>query len=217
MTDPQLFSMGHHRLPAVLRVPQYPKGLVVFAHGSGSGHRSPRNNQVAESLTAVGFAILLFDLLTFEEERDRTNVFDIGLLSDRLVAAMIEIGLNPGLARLPIGLFGASTGGGAALRAASQRPDLVRAVVSRGGRPDLAGREALESVACPTLLILGANDRHVIELNRAAASLLHCPHEIVLVPGAGHLFEEPGAMMQVIGHAIRWFETYLPAKQETVV
>lgn len=214
--DPRFFRMGPRRLPAVLRVPQDPDGLVVFAHGSGSGHRSPRNNQVAESLAAAGFATLLFDLLTVEEERDRRNVFDIGLLSHRLMEAMIEIGMDSRVAGLPIGLFGASTGGGAALRAASQRPDLVRAVVSRGGRPDLAGVDALEKVACPTLLIVGANDGHVIELNRDAASLLRCPHEIVIVPGAGHLFEEPGAMMQVIGHAIRWFGTYLPTEQETI-
>ena len=158
----------------------------------------------------------MFDLLTVEEEQDRRNVFDIALLSHRLVEAMIEIGRNARLSPLPIGLFGASTGGGAALHAASRRPDLVRAVVSRGGRPDLAGVDALEKVACPTLLIVGENDRQVIALNRTAASLLRCPHEIVIIPGAGHLFEESGTMMQVIDHASRWFRTHLLAQHRTM-
>ena len=208
--------MGPHELPAVLRLPERPAGLVIFAHGSGSGHRSPRNNKVAEALTGAGFATLLFDLLTFEEERDRANVFDIGLLAKRLIDAVLQVDRIPELSRLPIGLFGASTGGGAALRAASQRPDLISAVVSRGGRPDLAGSDALARVESPTMLIVGELDRDVIELNRAAARVLECPHTIVIIPGASHLFEEAGAMTLVIEHAVRWFKTYLPSQRKMI-
>lgn len=206
---PQLFALGPHRLPAVLRVPKAPSGVVVFAHGSGSGHRSPRNNQVAEALTEAGFATLLFDLLTTSEEHDRAKVFDIGLLAGRLVDAIERLAGMASLRHLPVGLFGASTGAGAALLAAARRPELVSAVVSRGGRPDLAGPEALPMVRAPTQLIVGGADVRVIELNEAAASLLRCVHEIVIVPGAGHLFEEPGALAQVVDHARRWFGIHL--------
>lgn len=212
--EPQFFNLGPRELPAVLRVPDTSSGLIVFAHGSGSSHRSPRNNQVAQALTDAGFTTLLFDLLTASEERDRANVFDIELLASRLVEAVVEIGKDPRFANLKIGLFGASTGAGAALRAASIRPDLVSAVVSRGGRPDLAGPDVLRKVRAPTQLIIGGADEQVIELNRAAAQFLSCPHEIVIVPRAGHLFEEPGTLAQVVEHAEEWFRKYLGKSSE---
>lgn len=201
--------LGLHRLPGILRFPDKPLGLVVFVHGSGSSHRSPRNNQVAQSLTESGFATLLFDLLTAAEESDRSNVFDIGLLASRLLEVVDIAGRMTDLAGLPVGLFGASTGGGAALLAASRRPDVIRAVVSRGGRPDLAGPAALRGVQAPTLLIVGGLDHQVIDLNRAAAAQLRCPHEIAIVPGAGHLFEEPGALAHVVELTDRWFHDHL--------
>ncbi len=211
MRSPRHFALGPHRLPAVLRIANTRRGLIVFAHGSGSGHRSPRNNQVAEALCEAGFATLLFDLLTMREEQDRRNVFDIDLLAARLIEAVRSLADDPELADLPVGLFGASTGAAAALLAASRHPELIAAVVSRGGRPDLAGSIALASVRAPTLLIVGSVDYQVIELNRAAAALFHCPHELRIVPGAGHLFEEPGALAQVIDHARDWFTHYLVA------
>ncbi|RVQ69597.1 alpha/beta hydrolase [Croceicoccus ponticola] len=211
--SPRFFGLGPLNLPAVLRMPDEPRGLIVFAHGSGSGHRSPRNNQVAEALTESGFATLLFDLLTVPEERDRSNVFDIQLLATRLIDAVVRLGAKPELSGLPIGLFGASTGAGAALLAAAVRPDLIDAVVSRGGRPDLAGPDALQKVRAPTQLIVGSVDYQVIELNRAAANMMNCPHEIVIIPGAGHLFEEPGALAQVIQAATRWFSDHLGASK----
>ncbi len=209
MEYPRYFALGPHELPAVLRIPERPIGLVVFAHGSGSSHRSPRNNQVAQALGEAGFATLLFDLLSVSEERDRSNVFDIDLLAARLIEAIEHAKALPELAKLPIGLFGASTGAGAALRAASRRPDLVSAVVSRGGRPDLAGKTALQALRAPALLIVGGADHQVIDLNRASAALMRCPHEIVIVAGAGHLFEEPGSLAQVVEHATRWFHEHL--------
>lgn len=209
MDQPRYFSLGPRELPAVLRIPQAASGLVIFVHGSGSSHRSPRNNQVAEALGEAGFATLLFDLLTVVEELDRRNVFDIDLLAARLVEVIEEAMVMPGLAGLPIGLFGASTGAGAAIVAASKKPDLVRAVVSRGGRPDLAGQAALRKLRTPTLLIVGGADHQVIELNHAAAALMDCPHRIQIVATAGHLFEEPGTLAQVVEHATRWFDEYL--------
>ncbi len=214
--EPRFFTLGPNNLPAILRVPDAPKGLVVFAHGSGSGHRSPRNNQVADALSAGGFATLLFDLLTVSEERDRRNVFDIELLATRLIDAIERVTREQSLAGLPVGLFGASTGGGAAIRAASRRPDLVGAVVSRGGRPDLAGGDALRGLRAPTQLIVGGADHQVIELNRDAAEQMRCLHEIVIVPGAGHLFEEPGTLAQVVDHAKRWFTQNLVNPARTV-
>jgi putative phosphoribosyl transferase len=194
----------------LMRVPQA-GGIVVFAHGSGSSRHSPRNKRVAEHLQRAGFATLLLDLLTTHEEqldlRSRELRFDIGLLGRRLVGAIDWLAARFGT-ELPIGLFGASTGAAAALVAAVARADRVAAVVSRGGRPDLAG-PALERLTAPTLLIVGALDPQVLELNRRAAERLTCPHRLAVVPGAGHLFEEPGALDEVAGLAGAWFNTHL--------
>jgi pimeloyl-ACP methyl ester carboxylesterase len=195
-------------LAGTLRLPREAQGLVVFAHGSGSSRFSPRNVAVAEALNAAGFATLLFDLLTPGEEADRRNVFDIPLLADRLIDAVRWIDRDARLSPLPLGLFGASTGAGAALVAAAQLGDRVGAVVSRGGRPDLAG-EALEAVRSPTLLIVGGNDDVVVELNEAALARLDAPKALRIVPGATHLFPEPGALEAVIRHAADWFSLYL--------
>jgi putative phosphoribosyl transferase len=198
-----------------LALPPEPRGVVVFAHGSGSSRRSPRNRQVAERLQAEGLGTLLLDLLTpREEERDLIDArhrFDIGLLARRLVDAIDWSGAQPDLARLPLGLFGASTGAAAALVAAAERPARVAAVVSRGGRPDLAG-EALRRVTAPVLLIVGGDDRPVIPLNRAAREWLPGPSELRLVPGATHLFEEPGALDQVAAMAGEWFVRHLAGR-----
>lgn len=163
-------------------------------------------------MSESGFATLLFDLLTMDEESNRQNVFDIALLASRLVDTIAWAEMEPVLGSLPVGLFGASTGAGAALVAAAHMPDRVLAVVSRGGRPDLAGPGPLGMVRSPTMLIVGAADHHVIELNRAAAQLLRCEKEIVIVPGAGHLFEEPGALADVVRHSLRWFSRHLARK-----
>ncbi|MDO9525573.1 MAG: dienelactone hydrolase family protein, partial [Gemmobacter sp.] len=179
-----------------------------FAHGSGSSRNSPRNRQVAGALQAAGLATLLFDLLTPEEAADRANVFCIPLLADRVCAALRWIGHQPGLAGLPVGLFGASTGAAAALVAAAQMPDVALAVVSRGGRPDLAG-PALAEVRAPTLLVVGGEDHQVIDLNRAALASLTCTKALQIVPGATHLFEEPGTLDQVVALAQTWFSMHL--------
>jgi putative phosphoribosyl transferase len=196
------------RLAGDLRLPEPAAGLVVFAHGSGSSRLSPRNRQVAEALNESGLATLLFDLLTPEEELDRANVFDIELLAERLFAVTEWARAEAGLGELPIGYFGASTGAAAALRAAARLGGEIRAVVSRGGRPDLAA-ESLEAVASPTLLIVGGADWQVLELNEAAARSLRCEHEVAVVPGATHLFEEPGALERVAELAANWFSRYL--------
>jgi putative phosphoribosyl transferase len=198
------------RLAGDLRLPEPAAGLVIFAHGSGSSRLSPRNRQVAESLNESGFATLLFDLLTPEEELDRANVFDIGLLAARLLAVTEWVQAEADLGDLSIGYFGASTGAAAALRAAARLGAEIRAVVSRGGRPDLAA-ESLEAVASPTLLIVGGADRQVLELNEGAAKLLRCEHEVAVVPGATHLFEEPGALERVAELAADWFSRQLGA------
>jgi len=189
-----------------LGVPQDPHGLVLFAHGSGSGRHSSRNNEVARALREVGIATLLLDLLTVEEEQERANVFDIRLLASRLIKATEWAQRQPETGNLPIGYFGASTGAAAALVATAIRGREVAAVVSRGGRPDLAG-DALARVATPTLLIVGGLDTTVIDLNRQAKVRIAAPCEIVIVPGAGHLFEEPGTLDQVIDYSQRWFLT----------
>lgn len=207
--DLRFFGLGPRRLPSILRLPARPHGLVIFAHGSDSSHRSPRNNAVAERLSDAGFATLLTDLLTPSEARNRANVFDIALLAERVMDAVEQMKAQEPLADLPIGLFGASTGAGAALRAAADCPVRIDAVVSRGGRPDLAGADALARVICPVQLIVGANDPEVIALNRSAAGLLGGPRELVIVPGAGHLFEEPRAMDIVTAYARTWFAHYL--------
>lgn len=200
-------------LAGSLTLPPRPVGLVLFAHGSGSGRHSPRNVMVAESLHAVGLGTLLFDLLTPDESQDRSNVFNIALLGHRLLTASTWLGRHEGCADLPLGYFGASTGGGAALWAAGAPGSTVGAVVSRGGRPDLAG-DRLSTVHCPTLLIVGGADREVLMLNRTAATRLGCRHHLAVVPGAGHLFEEPGALEGVAQLAGRWFLEYLPSPEE---
>lgn len=195
-------------LKGLLGIPDDPLGVVIFAHGSGSGRLSPRNNHVAAGLRDQRLATLLIDLLTPMEEQDRTNVFDIPLLASRLAGAVDWIATLPALSPLPAGFFGASTGGGAALFAAARIDGRISAVVSRGGRPDLAGPGALAHVHAPTLLIVGSRDAPVIELNRSAMRHMRCETELVVVPGATHLFEEPGTIEQVIAHAARWFVTH---------
>jgi len=188
--------------------PEPAGGLVVFAHGSGSSRHSPRNRQVARALNERGLATLLLDLLTVEEELDRANVFDIELLSQRLVVATRWVRREPRTAKLPIGYFGASTGAGAALAAAAELAEDVSAIVSRGGRPDLAAAR-LPEVRAPVLLIVGGHDEIVLELNREARRLLGGPSELAVVPGATHLFEEPGALDEVSRLAGDWFERHL--------
>jgi len=201
-------EIGSLRLPGTLDVPASASALVVFAHGSGSSRFSPRNRAVAAALNRQDIATLLFDLLTPEEEQDRANVFDIPLLAERLIEAVRWIDEQPELARLPLGLFGASTGAAAALVAAARLGSRVGAVVSRGGRPDLAGG-ALPEVTAPTLLIVGGHDEVVIELNEQAYDRLKVLKALEIVPGATHLFPEPGAMEAVIELAIGWFKMHL--------
>ncbi|WP_435111686.1 dienelactone hydrolase family protein [Nocardiopsis synnemataformans] len=183
--------------------------VVAFAHGSGSSRHSPRNQAVAEELNRIGVATLLLDLLTPEEERADSATgrqrFDIDLLTRRLTGTVDWLAAHEDTAGTPIGLFGASTGAAAALRTAAERPDLVAAVVSRGGRPDLAGTEALQVVRAPTLLIVGGADTEVLRLNEDAADRLSAPHRIHVVPRATHLFEEPGALEEVADAASGWF------------
>jgi putative phosphoribosyl transferase len=204
----ELAISGTPPLSAILGIPAGAKGIVIFAHGSGSGRLSPRNNYFAQRLCEAGLATLLLDLLSPEEEADRRNVFDIGLLASRLRRAADWSASQPETAKLPVCYFGASTGGGAALRAAAGDPRIV-AAVSRGGRPDLAGAEALARVTAPTLLIVGERDGVVIELNAAAQAAMRCMCEMVIVPGAGHLFEEPGTLDQVVDHTKDWFLKHL--------
>lgn len=199
-----------------LRLPPNATGLVIFAHGSGSSRFSRRNRMVAEALEASGFATLLLDLLTRAEdaidERTAEYRFDIERLGHRVVAAIDWAGSYPGLADLPIACFGASTGAAAALIAAAARPQRVQAVISRGGRPDLAG-DALPRVTVPTLLIVGGDDTEVIELNRGAMRRMHAPVHLDIVPGATHLFEEPGALEQVWRLAAAWCARHLGSER----
>ncbi|MDJ0630182.1 MAG: dienelactone hydrolase family protein [Rhodobacter sp.] len=197
-------------LPGDLTLPNDPVGLVIFAHGSGSSRLSPRNTMVARSLAERGFATLLFDLLTEAEAMDRRNVFDIPLLADRVVDAVGWAKSDPRVKRLPVGLFGASTGAAAALVAAAQVPGDVAAVVSRGGRPDLADT-ALPQVQAATRLVVGGADHGVIELNEAAYQRLTCETRLDIVPGATHLFEEPGALEAVVDLAAAWFRDHFAA------
>jgi putative phosphoribosyl transferase len=195
-----------------LQIPAGARGVVLFAHGSGSSRLSPRNRAVAGDLNKRGFATLLLDLLTEAEANDRRNVFDIPLLAGRLEQAAAWIDLHPTLGRLPLGLFGASTGAAAALQAAANLGERACAVVSRGGRPDLAGEATLSLVTAPTLLIVGGEDGVVIDLNRAALAELSCPKAMTIVPNAGHLFEEPGTLEEVMRLAGDWFERSLTAR-----
>jgi putative phosphoribosyl transferase len=195
-------------LAGLLGVPREARGVVVFAHGSGSSRLSPRNNQVAEALREAGLATLLFDLLQREEAANRSNVFDIDLLSSRLRAATSWLGEQEETRDLNLGYFGASTGAAAALVAAARAQAAIGAVVSRGGRPDMAGA-ALSQVRAPTLLIVGGDDRAVLDLNRAALDRLPCEKRLEIIPRAGHLFEEAGALDAVIGLARAWFVRHL--------
>ena len=201
--------VGTVRLEGSLAWPAGAKGIILFAHGSGSSRHSPRNRYVAGVLQEGGFATLLFDLLTAAEDRDYATRFDIPLLTSRLLAGTAWVDRQPTAAGLPLGYFGASTGAAAALAAAAEAGSRVRAVVSRGGRPDLAGAAALARVTAPTLLIVGGEDTVVIGLNRDAFARLACEKTLTIVPGATHLFEEPGTLEQVATHASRWFGRWL--------
>ena len=207
----QNVRVGAKALEGFLRIPEGAFCLVIFAHGAGSSRLSPRNNFVAEQLGKRGIATLLFDLLTEPEAQERANVFDIPLLSQRVLEAVNWVRAESQTAHFPLGLFGSSTGAAAALVAAASQADEVAAVVSRGGRPDLAGG-ALPEVRAPTLLIVGSADHGVIELNESAAEALKCETRLVLVPHATHLFEEPGTLEQVVSHAADWFTIHLGAK-----
>lgn len=199
-------------LEGSLSVPLGAYGIIIFAHGSGSSRFSTRNRSVAQVLNDAGFATLLFDLLTSEEnDRDVLTAayrFNIQLLAQRLIGVVDWLMFEDALHSLPAGLFGASTGAAAALIAAAMRPERVKAVVSRGGRPDLAGN-TLAQVKAPTLLLVGSRDSDVIELNRLAAARMKCEHQLTLIPGATHLFEEPGTLEQVSQMAAEWFSRHL--------
>jgi putative phosphoribosyl transferase len=196
-------------IEGMLEVPDAAAGVVLFAHGSGSSRHSPRNNYVADVLQKAGIGTLLMDLLTPEEDRDYARRFDIALLTTRLEAAARWVAAHPATQDMPLGFFGASTGAAAALEAAAALGNRVRAVVSRGGRPDLASVQALSKVSVPTLLLVGGDDTGVIELNQHALDLMHCEKEMSIVPGATHLFEEPGALEIVAESAAHWFARYL--------
>lgn len=202
--DVQIPFNGGQVLPGVLTIPTSAKGLVIFVHGSGSSRNSPRNIRVAKKLQEHGLATLLFDLLTSKEEQDRSNVFDIDLLADRVRWVLEWISRKDSTLSLPVGLFGASTGAAAALVAATRSPDLVRAVVSRGGRPDLATAH-LAHVSCPVLMIVGKRDTEVLQWNREAGALLQCPNQLEIIPGASHLFEEAGTLDHVADAASQFF------------
>jgi dienelactone hydrolase len=208
---------GRVVLDGDLSIPRDARGVVVFAHGSGSTRLSPRNRRVAEYLQDKGFATLLFDLLTLEEEEEDAITaelrFDICLLARRLGDVTAWVRQQPETGPLPLGYFGASTGAAAALVAASRKPESVRTVVSRGGRPDLAAG-ALSKVRAPVLLIVGGEDYEVIGMNQTAAKELVAPHDLQIVPGATHLFEEPGALEQVAVLAERWFREHLKELRE---
>jgi putative phosphoribosyl transferase len=210
LEDPDIPS-GSTRLAAHVCIPPEAVGVVLFAHGSGSGRHSPRNRMVAKVLNDGGMATVLVDLLTPDEERDRAKVFDIRLLAERLGDVGRFIRTRPDVGEAPLGYFGASTGAGAALWAAAQPGSDVRALVLRGGRPDLAG-PLLPAVTAPTLLVVGGCDETVLALNRRAQSDLRCPNRLVVVPGATHLFEEPGALETVAAQAREWFTDYLGSR-----
>jgi len=205
------------QLAGFLALPADTRALVLFAHGSGSSRFSPRNRQVAQRLNSAGIGTLLFDLLTADEhcidEVTREYRFDIDLLARRLAAAVDWAAAGPATAPLALGLFGSSTGAAAALIAAARRPLQVKAVVSRGGRADLAGDE-LAHVSAATLLVVGGEDQQVIELNRAAAARMHCAPQLQIIPGASHLFEEPGTLDAVVDLAIDWFRRHLGHRRQ---
>ena len=202
---------GNATIEGMLEIPERAVGLVLFAHGSGSSRHSPRNNYVAGELRQAGVGTLLMDLLTPEEDSDYELRFDIGLLTQRLLVAAHWVGTQASTRHLPLGFFGASTGAAAALEAAARLGADAKAVVSRGGRPDLASAKALISVTAPTLLLVGGFDGVVIDLNRLAYDQLQGEKELVIVPGATHLFEEPGTLEEVARLAAAWFARHLPA------
>ena len=195
-------------LGAFLGIASTAAGIVVFAHGSGSGRFSPRNRFVAEQLQQGGIATLLIDLLMTDEAEERHNVFDIDLLADRVLLASAWLRADARTKQLPLGYFGASTGAAAALQAAARAAFRVGAIVSRGGRPDLA-EPYLPQVTAPTLLLVGGEDHPVIGMNRQAYQLLRCPKQLTIIPGATHLFEEPGTLEQVAAQALNWFQQHL--------
>jgi len=202
---------GTATVEGMLEIPVHAVGLVLFAHGSGSSRHSPRNNYVASVLRDAGVGTLLMDLLTPDEDRDYSRRFDIGLLTRRLLDAADWAAAQDATKHLPLGFFGASTGAAAALEAAARLGTATRAVVSRGGRPDLASEQALANVTAPTLLLVGGYDDGVIDLNQRAYDQLRCEKEMVIVPGATHLFEEPGTLEAVASRAAGWFAEHLPA------
>lgn len=206
-------KIGRMALPADVTIPAHASGLVIFAHGSGSSRLSPRNRQVARALNQAGLATMLLDLLTDEEAGDRRNVFDIPLLARRMGEAIAAARASEELSGMKIGLFGASTGAAAALRTAAEEGEGIAAVVSRGGRPDLA-LDDLDAVTAPTLLIVGGHDEPVITMNQKAFAQLRCEKRLEIVPGATHLFEEPGAMDRVIALAAQWLVSHL-GKEDT--
>ncbi len=215
----QLLSIpteGVH-LEGLLELPATAPGIVLFAHGSGSSRHSPRNNYVARVLRDKGIGTLLLDLLTISEDLDYQTRFDIALLTRRLLLATHWVRKHtPPTRQLTIGYFGASTGAAAALQAAAALGDEIHAVVSRGGRPDLAGTQALAMVKSPSLLLVGSLDEEVLELNREAYARLRCPKELAIVPGATHLFEEAGTLEQVADRAASWFNRYLGPRLKTL-
>jgi putative phosphoribosyl transferase len=210
-SEPVRIASGKARLAGALELPPHTRGLVLFAHGSGSGRLSPRNSYVAGELRRAGLGTLLLDLLSRDEDSDDRLRFDIALLSSRLGDAARWLAQQPQTSELALGLFGASTGAAAALQLAADHPEQIAAVVSRGGRPDLAGAGKLAQVRAPTLLIVGGEDRAVAELNRQALRDLCCEKELAVVRGATHLFEEPGTLADVARLAARWFKGYLSA------
>ena len=203
---------GTATIEGMLEIPERAVGLVLFAHGSGSSRHSPRNNNVAGELRQAGVGTLLMDLLTPEEDSDYARRFDIALLTQRLLDAARWVVSQTAIRDLPLGFFGASTGAAAALEAAAMLGADAKAVVSRGGRPDLASREALATVTAPTLLLVGGFDDVVIDLNQQAYDQLRCEKELVIVPGATHLFEESGTLEEVARQAAAWFARHLPAQ-----
>lgn len=205
-----LIPVDHVHIEGMLSLPEHTRGIIIFAHGSGSSRHSSRNNYVAAMLRNAGLGTLLLDLLTPEEDLDYQVRFDIPLLTRRLLAATQWLKTDENLQQLPVGYFGASTGAAAALQAAARPDNKIGAVVSRGGRPDMASALTLSQVACPTLLIVGGLDDVVIELNKEAYQNMHCTKHLTIIPGATHLFEEPGTLQKVASLACEWFKQYLP-------
>ena len=215
-TELARIQCGGVKVEGMLEIPADPVGLVLFAHGSGSSRLSPRNNYVAAALRQSRIGTLLMDLLTPGEDEDERSRFDIALLTDRLGTAVDWLQRHESTASLPLALFGASTGAAAALQVAARRPDDIVAVVSRGGRPDMAGLPVLKKVITPTLLIVGGRDVAIIDLNEIALAALNCDKRMEIIPDAGHLFEEPGKLAKVASLASSWFIRHMPSPEEDV-